>query len=275
MKILFSVSKAMHQLGSTERLIEGMKKHGDEGTIVAAVPGYIRSIAMDGYDAVATWGWRHGSAVRALGHNVLVMERAYVDDRFKWFSMGWNGLNGRATWPDIEDDSRWGQNFSHLMQPWQSKPDGYALIMGQVPTDAALRHVPFIQWAARVAEELSYEGFDPVYRAHPRSPSSIPTGVRTVRGTLKDALEGAKFVVTYNSNSAVDAVLHGVPTIAYDLGSMAYDVTSHDIKSSLRRCDRSKWAARLAWRQWLPEELADGTAWEVIKAAMPRQLEAA
>lgn len=74
-------------------------------------------------------------------------------------------------------------------------------------------------------------------------------------------------VVTFNSNTGVEASFAGVPTIATDIGSMAYEVASHSVAEMLRRPDRETWAARLAWKQWRREEMASGYCWETVGGA--------
>jgi hypothetical protein len=77
-------------------------------------------------------------------------------------------------------------------------------------------------------------------------------GADTIKGGLSDALAGAELVVTYNSNTAVDALLAGKLIHAEDEGSMAWGWK-----------DRAEWAARLAWRQFSMDEIRSGFAWGV------------
>lgn len=95
---------------------------------------------------------------------------------------------------------------------------------------------------------------------------SVNYGVRGVdlsRGSFADDLENARLVVTFNSNSAVESVIAGVPAIAMDMGSMAWPVTAHmleDVNSPVR-CDRTQWAHDLAYTQWNLDEMRSGEAW--------------
>jgi hypothetical protein len=67
--------------------------------------------------------------------------------------------------------------------------------------------------------------------------------------------------VTFNSNSAVDAVLAGVPAYVEDEGGMAFDVASHTV-GEIHRPDRAQWAHDLAYCQWTVDEMASGATWE-------------
>lgn len=264
---------AAHQVATANALVAGLAAQGDEAQIFDSrvadpLPAY------NDFDAVCTWGWRKGSRYRALGKNVLVMERAYVGDRKHWVSLGWNGLNGRAQWPDVSEASRWEHFFAHLIQP--AKPpavprgsSGYALLMGQVPTDTACRDIDLREWLAEKAGELKSLGWDVRYRPHPQAPPTMGVrGVPASRQALLPDLEGAALAVTFNSNSGVDAALAGVPVVACDEGSMAWPVAAHGLDEEFAVPDRLPWAHRLAWRQWLPEEIADGTAWTHVKGAL-------
>lgn len=189
------------------------------------------------------------------------MERGYLGDRFAWTSLAWNGLNGLAEFPHVEATAdRFEENFT--MQPWKTGGD-YVLIMGQVPGDQSLRGMDLMPWYGQVAmnAQTAYE-MPVMFRQHPLS---LPRGRQRPRytqpsvGSLQEALDGAAVVVTFNSNSAVDAVVAGVPSVALDRGSMAWDVSAHRL-GDIRRPDREAWAHRLAWRQWIIGEIEDGTA---------------
>lgn len=215
--------------------------------------------------------WAHRDAdlhamQRAAGAHYLVMERGHIGDlamRRAWTSLGFDGLNGRATRPDLADPDRFERHFGHLLRPWRAEGD-YLLLMGQVPGDAAVAGTDIERWYAETAERIALTaGLPVVYRPHPMAgPVRDVPGTLRLEGRLDGALDGAAAVATWNSNSAVDAVLAGVPTWACDAGSMAWAVAGHDLAQLPPRPDRSEWAARLAWCQWTLGEMADGTAWE-------------
>jgi hypothetical protein len=259
---------ADHQIRTADALKTGIARHGDTAEIFHADAEFM---ARDDFDAVCVWGWRRGKAYRDLGYEVLVMERAYLDDRFAWTSLGWNGLNGRAQWPDNQSPSRWEQHFTHLLKPWRT-PIGqprYALLLGQVPSDTACRGIQLEAWLSTVAQRLRMMGRQVLFRPHPKAPIVSVPGASVFPGrSLADDLSASEFAVTFNSNSGVDAVLAGVPTVAHDKGSMAWDVSSHSVDERLVMPDRLAWAHRMSWRQWLPEEIAAGIAWPHVKGAL-------
>jgi hypothetical protein len=228
---------------------------------------------------VACWGWRRGQWLLRCGKTVLVAERGYLGDRAKWVGMGWNGLNGRATHTEVDDQGgRLNSLFPGLLEPWRetSSPGlGVALILGQVRFDSAVMHTDIAAWYRKVAKELEGEGYKIRFRAHPQDPKANPFKERhpLVPGELKDSLAGVSLAVTFNSTAGVDCVMAGVPTVTYDRGSMAWEMTTHTVKQFSITPEREKWAAALAWKQWCLEEISSGAAWETLQHSMPVQYE--
>lgn len=195
------------------------------------------------------------------------MERAYIGDRFTWTSLGFDGLNGRAKFPQIDDGgARWRKYFEQYLKPWKQPASKLAVIMGQVRGDASLEGISIIDWIMFTAKRLAGANYTPVFRAHPGDPAVIIPAIKKIDSTLEQALESAALVVTYNSNSGVDAVLAGVPTFAADPGSMVWDVSSRNFLPITP--DRGKWGERMAFTQWLPDEIENGDAWQALKTVI-------
>lgn len=207
-------------------------------------------------EKVACWGWRTGAKWRQRGHDVLVLERGYIGDRFAWTSLAWNGLNGRGTAPAIDDDGERFRKHHAPLGEWRTDGE-YVLICGQVPGDASLQGRDLNPWYAE--QVAKHKGERIIFRPHPlaarRGGIDRIDGAETSTRTLKDDLRGARKVVTYNSNSGVDAWLAGRYATCENEGSMIY---------GLQLKNREQWAHRLAWRQWTIDEIADGTALGVL-----------
>jgi hypothetical protein len=247
--------KAAHQVTHQAALIEGLKAHGISA--IAAPNSYnIKT------KCVACWGWKIGKRLRAAGHDVLVMERGYLGDRFKWTSLAWNGLNGHGEFPKFDSSTdRFEKNFN--MKPWQSTGD-YVLIMGQVPGDESLQGRDLMSWyadAAKVAQTVYQKPV--IFRPHPEAIrkgfKQKIVGFENCTLPLEDSLAFAHAAITFNSNSAVDAVVQGVPVVAYDKGTMAWEVAGKKIGEIKTPC-RKNWASALAWKQWAIDEIASGFA---------------
>lgn len=254
---------APHQVQNAERLAAGMRRLGLTPRLVGGISHVASPVA-------ACWGWRNGKALKDRGvERVLVMERAYLRDRHEWLSLAWDGLNGRGRFPLAEDGGdRWRTHFGGLMQPPRTD-GGYVLVLGQVPTDAALFGAPPIRawWAS--AEQVGRRlGLATLFRPHPlAAPGSAPPELTTHSGTLDEALANAAAVIAWNSNSLTDAALAGVPLIAGDPGAMAWPLGGRNLGDTPALADRTRWSHRMAWTQWLPAEVERGAAVEAVMTA--------
>lgn len=276
MKITLACAPNGHYRGLMSDLARGIALAGDEA--IPTTPAQAMASRVQA-DAFVCWGWRHGKRVRQVHRNlpVLIMERGYVGDRFHWTSLGWNGLNGRAIFPRPRANA--GINYATkemlihegTITPWRTREGEYALILGQVQGDQACQAVNLPSQYRAWSSLLTSTGMQVRYRPHPKAlhqRSGLEHRQHTA-GTLAEDLAGAKFTISWNSNSSVDSVLAGVPSVTLDRGAMAWAVTSHDLNNPVTMPSRTEWAAQLAWCQWQPSELADGSAWRAVRECMP------
>lgn len=214
--------------------------------------------------AVGVWGWRNGEKWHKMGHDVLVFERGYLGDRYEWTSIAWNGLNGRGDFclTGNETFERFAKNHEPL-KPWRDDGDKI-IIMGQVPGDMSLQGKDLTQFYEMVANLWGQAYKMPVmFKPHPvgvERGKNFQPKLPIFYGNMDEALNEAFIVHTFNSNSAVDAVVAGIPAVSCDQGSMAWDVTSHFVYDRLKP-EREQWAARLAHCQWSPDEIERGEFW--------------
>lgn len=261
--IVFANSRASWQVRAAQAFGQGLRVHGIEPEL--AEP------CARACDLAVVWSHRHHrihEMQRAHGGDYLVMEAGYVGDRLQWVSLGYNGLNGRADFCNQgAPGDRWQRHHAHRMKPWRAlSGDGYGLIMGQVPGDEGVREVDLAAFYAQAAADIRALGYLPLFRPHPKAPETQARGVGTLHNhTLADALGGAEFVVAWNSNSAVDAVLAGVPAVVMDRGSMAWPVAGHSLCALPPQPEREQWAHELAYAQWTHAEMASGEAWAHLK----------
>jgi hypothetical protein len=189
---------------------------------------------------------------------VLVMERGHLPDRMQYASLGWDGLARRGRYPTAADGgARWRERWGHLMQPWTAHA-GYALLIGQVPGDAAVRALDLDLWVKQQTAMLRHAGWQVRFRPHPM--------VRPSRSLAED-LAGAALCVTYNSTTGVESVLAGVPTVTLDEGAMAWPVAGHDLHQVVRP-HRDAWAHDLAFTSWSLDEIAAGDPWQHLAPIM-------
>jgi hypothetical protein len=253
------VARASHQRACAEALASGIRHHGGTARIQESSECKTKHVAC--------WGWRRGKVLRALGHEVLVMERAYLGDRYEWYSLGWNGLNGYADFRYVREDGgeRFRKHFT--MKPWRKTPGKYVLLIGQVPGDMSLKGRDIAPWyvTAAVTAQAMYR-MPVLFREHPQN---LARGLRRSPGYtemskavhLEDALADAHVVITYNSNTGVDAAIAGVPVVAVDPGSMASAVAASRVGDRIMPA-REPWAHALAWKQWTLREIAQGVPFD-------------
>jgi hypothetical protein len=247
---------------------EGFKRHGIQAEILSPE-------AVEPCDLAVCWGVKRPTCLRS-GRRALVLERGYVGDRFYWTSAGFDDLNGRADFCNATVPSdRWKLHFNEYLKPWRAKSNSdKVLLIGQVIGDASLRGVNIKQWYRTQVRKLKDLGYHVIFRNHPKELyRTVVSGVDEYdHGNLSETLDKVKFVVTYNSNVAVDAVLAGVPTVTMDRGSMAYDVTSHVLTPLPGRFDRIPWVWQLAYTQWSTQEITSGEMWDHLKVGMEREV---
>lgn len=249
---------------SAQALRTGLEKHGHSVHIGYTLPD------SEPYDVIVCWGWRTGRTFARHGKDILVMERSYMLDRFKYFSFGWNGLNGNASFyiPDVAPrPDRWDRMFSHLLKPRHG--GCYALVCGQVHGDASLYDCPDTEdWYRKTFQHLQRAGHSVYFRDHPCAHRQwAPELPRSQASDLPEAMSAASVVVAWNSNSLVEAALSGASIYAGSPGCMAYPVSQPGAAfQEPKNFDIEKWARDLSWTQWTLDEVADGRAIPIILA---------
>lgn len=254
---------AQHQFEACTRFARGLERFGIRACIRSS-----KEVVES--DLAVLWGHRQSRIIdpqRRAGRHYLVMERGYIGDRFTWTSLGFDGLNGRAKFPAIDDGlTRWNRYFKHLLKPWRESKTNIAVVMGQCRGDASLKGVNFEKWCVDTADDLIHQKFMPLFRPHPGDPQVRIPNMKTLDSDLKAALDQAAIAVTYNSNSGVDAVLNGTPAYAADPGSMVWDLCGG--KFERRQRDRTEWTKKMAYTQWLPSEIESGDAWAALRTVI-------
>lgn len=255
---------------------DGLRINGIEVTETTS------ELAARGHDFAVCWGWRRGRALKGMGLRVLVVERGYLGDRFNWTSLAWDGLNGRGDFclgdsvPFLDPQRR--AIMVDTLKPWRGGIGKSIVIMGQVPGDESLQGRDLGPWYLAQARTASDRFRMPVVlRPHPIAVQRrlhVRSGVEEIAASLDETLAAAAAVITFNSNSGVDALMAGVPTVATDPGSMAWGLAAPSIDSLRLPAPepegRTIWAAKVAWCQWTPQELAAGSWWLRMKRELER-----
>lgn len=246
--------------------IEGFKRHGLSPII--KMPG-----APEPCDLAVMWGVKKKPEMSS-GQRALILERGYIGDRFSWTSMGFDGLNGLADFCNSNSPAwRFNELFSKHLKPWRGHDGDYVLVMGQVEGDASLANVRINDWYRTVALKLKHAGIPAYFRNHPLNmhrPTipNLPSISPDI--SLEDSMRDAMWVVTYNSNSGVDAMMAGIPAVSCDEGSMIWNIGGRNPVLRPQMLDRTQWARNLAFCQWSLDEIRKGIAWDHLKVGMEK-----
>lgn len=221
--------------------------------------------------------------------NFIVFEtpligRGKVEDIMQddWYRVGLNGFlanTGKFNNHNKPSD-RWEKIQKELgvsLKPWKRSGD-YIVLALQIPGDASLQGTDISFWARRRLLSIRCQTEMPIILRTPQLKrpydlKSITKGVRDVtvqEGTkenLVPTLDDAYCTVTYTSGMGVDSVMNGTPTIAYNPGNFAYDISTRFIDSinSIAYPDREQWINNLSYCQWNISEIQEGLPWEHLK----------
>ena len=200
--------------------------------------------------------------------DVVVLETGYInrgDGENHHYAAGFNGLNGRADFRNQEMPDDRVKKLAVGLGAWRE--GNYILLCGQIPWDASCENSDHNVWLQASAERLKGYSSRPIkYRPHPLLPAQFVQpidGVELSTAPLVKDLADAHCVVTYNSNTGVDALLAGVPVFAHDQGSMVWSLANRSLISVdvPNRPDRSQWLSDLCYAQWTLDEMRSGETW--------------
>jgi len=196
---------------------------------------------------------------RKRGLDVIVLETGYInrgDGEQHHYAAGFNGLNGRADFRNADSPGDRAAKLNVTLRPWR-KDGKHILLCGQVPWDASVDHIDFNAWLRTVSYVIRETTLRPVrFRPHPQ--------IAKPDMSIEEDLEDCWAVVTFNSNTAVDAAIRGVPVFASDKGSMAYSIANRWVEQidDPRTPERQQWLNDLAYTQWTQDEMKQGLAWK-------------
>lgn len=210
------------------------------------------------------------------------------------YRVGINGfLNRDAIWGEDRDYPS--DRFVQLgleYNGWRKKRGKKIVVALQLAGDASLRHNDINEWCKNTVTTLRRFTDRPIeIRTHPGVSDkgwsnheelfrwflfqNIP-GVSFVNGReipWADQILDAHCVVSYTSGMSIDAVLNGIPVIATDEGNFAWNVCERKLNNvdnlNLADADQVRqWLWNLAYCQWTPEEMEDGSCWRHLESSL-------
>lgn len=238
--------------------------------------------------------------VSQLNKPILVVEEGAFRNYPQYKRIGWNSYkNGIGNFNNNNvDDSRWKlfqQNTRIKIQSWNS-PGSSILIMGQLEFDSALIELydagyrSFDQWIEEQIKTIRiYTDRPIIVRPHPLGSSILfkdearlnaqyknisvsknYSSNTTLSGGigLQEDLKNSYCVITYNSNSVVEAIEKGIPVFTLSSTSSAYDIGHKDltqIENLNYFIDISTWCNRIAYTVWNNDEITNGSMWRHLR----------
>jgi hypothetical protein len=173
------------------------------------------------------------------------------------------------------------------IKPWKKNGD-YILLLLQNPKDTSLNDLcrytnDYENWIRHTIMEISkYSAEDIMIRVHPRFPLkylrtllklpvrntilfSKNVGQEFNKSSSKDLykdLDHARVAISYSSNSLVETVCEGVPTITLSETSHAWPVSFHSLhvleNEVMPEINRTQWLYNTAYTQWKMSEINTG-----------------
>lgn len=204
-----------------------------------------------------------------------------------WWRFSWNTFFcDEGIYPYDELYDRWSQ-ISDLCQlrtrDWH-RPGDSVLFCLQKSRDSALnklhqQNYEYLQYCIDTINQIKLNTDRKIIvRSHPRDTllpkvlqETFPDIEFSSGNSLNYDFQRSWCCITYNSNSAVEAALHGIPLITLDSSSPAREVSHHSISDIEKNVDFNlhSWLKKISFMQWSPEEIHSGKAWSFLKKVYP------
>ena len=204
---------------------------------------------------------------RSKNLDVIVLETGYInrgDGPNHHYAAGFNGLNGRADFRNRGMPNDRAIKLGISLKPWR-KDGKHVLLCGQVPWDASVEMChDYPSWLHHISKQIRFHTDREVrFRPHPLAKMAPMVGCTYSEKSIQEDLKDCWAVVTFNSNSSVEAVLEGIPAFTFDSGAMAKEVSSQWLQELERphMPNREQWLSDLCYAQWNIEEMRSGETW--------------
>lgn len=209
----------------------------------AFIDGAPKSAKGSVFSGVKAGNFEDWKRVRASGEDWYFIDNSYFDGASR-------GVQFRVTKNRLQHTGlgeSTGERFSRLgiaIEPWVSRPDGYALVIEQSPD-----HMRYT---------LGLSGYWHKEKVHgPIKVRPWSADKPKIQTALRQDLDGARILYTHTSAAAVTGALAGVPVVC-DPQCAAYLVNPWDMD------ERLQWASVLADNQFTINEMKEGLAWRTL-----------
>lgn len=180
-----------------------------------------------------------------------------------------NSRHPTAYFQNNKHDKRRFKELGLIVRPWQKAKAG-KILLASMSQKAAIAEglAPFAWERNALANILQHTERTITYRPKPNCPRArpLPGSHFDKKTSLPITLKGCHAVVTRQSNTAVDALINGVPVFC-ELGVSS--VMGHSdlslIESPRYPDNRQQWAEDIAWTQFTTAEISTGLPFSHLK----------
>lgn len=201
-------------------------------------------------------------AAKAAGKDVYYLDHGYFRaDRFYRATKNADQYTGTERNPKHFAYKRW-RGLGIEIKPWQMNEGGHVLVTLQSLMTFEARGEDRAKWLEDVTTVL-WAATHREIRVRDK-----PTAKKPQPLSFAEDLAGAWALVARTSNTAVEALLAGIPAfVTHSCAALPCARTDlARIEDPFFPDDREDWAAALAGNQWTLEEMAGGMAWEALNA---------
>lgn len=232
---------------------EGLKALGHDLQIEVPANGK-HAIKTEPPRALFLWNgvknYRAGivEATRDAGGVAYIMERGFFD-RFAYTQVDHLGFSHRSSWAEhlcesvhIDGRLRFETAWGRPVAPMEARDSGYILILGQTNGDSQLddSEMDHPKTLIGAVQKVLPAGVPLRFRPHPHY-SWRCRGMRAEpceAATLEEAVAGARFVITINSNAGSEALAMGCPVLCfgpalYAMGHVAIQTSRKTLEADL------------------------------------------
>jgi len=238
--------------------VRGFKKHGISATVTQS------SRRVDKCDIAVLFGPNNWKEIEKVNKPYIQVNRKFIgnDERAAHdiVAIGWDGMNGRATFCVDETTEDRLYRFLRLeeIQAWRTAGK-QILICGQADTGRCAQYTNLKTWYAHIESTAK---IPTKFRPHP---------TKGKQNSLEKDLTNVKFAAILNSTVSIDMLLAGVPVVTMDKGDPTYSITGHTL-DDIKYPDRLPLLKYLAHSQWHFTEIESGKFWEHIYPKKGTQL---
>lgn len=192
------------------------------------------------------------SGIPYLHIDLGYIKRGHYDGYYR-FSLN----NTQAHYIDADLPSERAKKLDITLKDWQDNEAGIVLIIPPTTPIAIFYGIDIESWVKKTIEKLNGHPYKVRYKNDPKP--------------IEEDFKIAKCVITFNSNCALDATIHGVPAIATSNHSIIKSwngLTMNDFSDCYKKSvslNRDKLINYLSYHQFTLDEVERGIAPAIIK----------